>query len=111
MIQDLFVVAAVAAAVLTVVAAFAGIIIVAVAVPKEGPDPPELLRVDRRLQQEVALQHIFIRIVGTADVASGIIISINGNLAALPEKEAIQPGRRALYLSLGFVHIRIVRIR
>lgn len=97
----------------TVVAGAAGIIIiVAVAdVPKEGPDPPKLLRVDRRLQQEVALQHIFIRIVGTADVASGIIISINGNLAALFEKEAIQPGRRALYLSLGFVHIRIVRIR
>ena len=116
MVRDLFVVAAVVAAVITVAASFAGIIIVDVAVPKERPDPPELLRVDRRLQEEVALQHIFIRFVGTADVASSIIISINGNLAALPEEEAIQPSRRhirpgAIFFSLCFIHIRIVRIR
>ena len=116
MVRDLFVVAAVVAAVITVAAAFAGIIIVDVAVPKERPDPPELLRVDRWLQQEVALQHIFIRFVGTADVASSIIISINGNLAALPEEQPIQPGRRrirpgAICFSLCFIHVRSVRIR
>ena len=101
MVRDLFVAAGAAGI----------IIIVAVAdVPKEGPDPPKLLRVDRRLQQEVALQHIFIRFVGTADVASSIIISINGNLAALPEEQPIQPRRRRIS-SLCFIHIRVARIR